>query len=442
MKPSDRVSRSAFWLFLLIPWLALAGSNDFTISSYDPTGRIAWTNAFASGVCTVEAAALIDGSGVADPWRPQQNYFTTGSTGQGVLAVNATNHFFRLLAVDVSPSTPQGYTNLLRSYGRLRTIAGNGAGGIDGVNYWQPGFENGFATNAALSRPHFAMTDDAGNVFIVDKDSHSVLKVTPDGLIHTVAGIHARGYNGDGPAPAATLALNQPNGLYVHGDGTFFVLDTGNGRVRRVDTNGIMTTLLAVPGGIAVGRGLWVDEEEPQAVFCDGASVRAWDPTNGITTLNTSFTDLGNLIAAAKEKSVFVTDRGDDKVFKLDISGKGLGTRTLLYGQGHGAPVVDGTSAATNCLNGVRGIWKVPTGGYLLALHEGSQLLYVDPADIVHVFVDGQNGAHSGDGDWFHSPGLKISQVRSVSMDNQGNILVVENDSGYVRRIDFQRLAP
>ena len=100
------------------------------------------------------------------------------------------NNFFRLLAADISTNTAAGYTNLLNSYGLLHTIAGNGFGGIDGVNYWQPGFEGGYATNAALSRPHIAVADTAGNVFIADKNSHSVLKVTPDGRIHTVAGTH------------------------------------------------------------------------------------------------------------------------------------------------------------------------------------------------------------------------------------------------------------
>jgi hypothetical protein len=418
----------------------LCGAN-LTISPLDRTGGFSWTGAFTGGVCTVECVTALTNR-PTNEWRVQQSYFTTNSTGQGLLPVNATNRFFRLLAVDISPNTPLGYTNLLHSYGNLHTIAGNGAGGTDGVNYWQAGFEGGYATNAALSRPHIAMADDAGNVFIVDKGSHSVLKVTPDGRIHTVAGTHAPGFNGDGPAPATSLNLNQPNGLYVHGNGTFFILDTGNGRVRRVDTNGIMTLLFAVPGGIGIGRGLWVDEEELEVGVCDGTTVKYWTPANGLITLNTNFIDLGNLIPSGKEKNLWVTDRGDDKVYKVDISGSTIGQRTLVYGQGHGKPVVEGTSAVTNCLNGVRGIWRLPTDGYLLALHEGNQVLYVDPADTVHVFVAGQVGAHSGDGQWFYSPGFKLGQVRSVTMDAIGNIFIVEGDFGYVRKIDFQRLTP
>jgi streptogramin lyase len=373
-------------------------------------------------------------------WQPEANYFTTNSAGQAPLPAFPTNRFFRLLAVDISTNTSVGYTNLLQSYGNLHTIAGNGSGGIDGVNYWRPAYEGAIATNVALSRPHFAMADEVGNVFIVDKGSHSVLKLTPDGRIHTVAGTHLAGNGPDSSAPATQVSLNQPNGLFVQANGTFFILDTGNGKVRRCDTNGTLSTLFSVPGGIAIGRGLWVDDNAAQVVFCDGNSLKAWNPTNGVTILNTNFVELGNLIPTSKKKNVIVTDRGDDKVYKVDISGSGLGSVSVFYGKGHGNAVVDGTWAVTNCFNGVRGVWRLPTDGYLFALHEGTQILYVDPADIVHVLVQGEDGAHSGDGQWFYSPGYKIDQARSVTMDSQGNILIVESDFGYVRKIDFQRL--
>jgi hypothetical protein len=47
-----------------------------------------------------------------------------------------------------------------------------------------------------------------------------------------------------------------------------------------------------------------------------------------------------------------------------------------------------------------------------------------------------------GDGEWFYTPGWKIGEVRSVSMDSKRNILMVENDYGYLRQVDFQRLQP
>ena len=178
-----------FLLFVLTAGVLAGGvfGADFRIDAFDRGGHLSWTNPLVPGVCTIEFAPAPTG-----PWTPVQNFFTTNSGAQISLSLQSSNAFFRLLAADISP-TPSGFTNLVAAYGILRTVAGNGSGGVDGVNYWQPGFEDGPATNAALSRPHFAMSDNAGNIYIVDKDSHSVVKVTTDGAIHTVAGTHTPG---------------------------------------------------------------------------------------------------------------------------------------------------------------------------------------------------------------------------------------------------------
>lgn len=416
-------------------WVTTTHAAPISISSLERDGSIVWTNAFTNGVCTLEGTARVTG-----PWAAGQNHFTTSSVGRAFVVLTSSNQFIRLLAADIS-GTPQGFTNLVNSYGVIETVAGNGLGGTDGTNYWRPGYEGGFATNAALSRPHFAMADAAGNVFIVDKDSHSVLKVTRDGRIHTVAGTHAAGDGGNSSAPGRNTPLNFPNGLFVRADGTVYVLDTGNGKVRRLDTNGMMTTLFTVSGGIAGGRGLWVNEDESLTYFCSGTDLRKRTPGN-ITTLNSNFKELGN-ITLTPAGDIVATDRADNKVFLVDASGGSQGGRTRLFGNGTTNAVVNGTPASTNGLYEVRGVWPVPNGGYLLATHAGSRVLYVDPAGILYVFVAGQDGgAHSGDGSWFHSPGLKVTEVRSVAMDHAGNILIVENDFGYVRQIRFNRLAP
>ena len=414
---------------------------DFRISTWDHQGNIRWTNAFLCGVCTVEAATNLTSPGGAS-WQVQQNYFTTNSTGQGQLLLGSSINFSRLLAADISTNTPAGYTNLLNSYGLLRTIAGNGFGGLDGVNYWQPGFEGGYATNATLSRPHIAVADTAGNVFIADKNSHSVLKVTPDGRIHTVAGTHTAGNGPDYLLIAPAVQLNGPNGLWVRDDGTVYVLDTGNGKIRRLDTNGMMQTLVTVAGGINTGRGIWVKDDESLALFASGSDLKEWTPSGGVKTLNNNFKELGTFIVDPNG-NIIAADRGANKVYFLDATGGNAGSRNVLFGDGNTNSVVEGTLAKTNSLYGVRSVWSFPTGGYLLATHEGSQVLYVDPASIIHVFVNGSYGGfHSGDGQWFHSPGFKISEVRAASMDSKGNILITENDLGYVRRIDFLRLLP
>jgi hypothetical protein len=128
--------------------------------------------------------------------------------------------------VDV-PATPQGFTNLVESYGILETIAGFG-GGQDEENHWYPWFEGGPAPFAALSRPHFAMTDLAGNVYIADKNVTGP-RVTEGAIFtrrHPRRRLQRRGPIG-GDQPAANLP-NSGSVLMAR-----CILDTENGRVRR-----------------------------------------------------------------------------------------------------------------------------------------------------------------------------------------------------------------
>jgi hypothetical protein len=166
--------------------------------------------------------------------------------------------------------------------------------------------------------------------------------------------------------------------------------------------------------------------------------LRQWTPGGGSVNLNSQFNDLGNIIISGT--NLVATDRSDNTVWLVTTNN---GTRTLLFGNGGTNLVVDGTLAVTNALYGVRGVWQPPIGGYFLATDYAAQLLYVDIAGVIHIFVNGYADTHAGDGQWFYSPdSYKFGQLRSVSMDNQGNLLIVENDIGYVRRIDFQRLSP
>jgi len=173
---------------------------------------------------------------------------------------------------------------------------------------------------------------------VVDKDSHSVVKVTTDGAIHTVAGTHTPGNGPDGPMPATNVQLNAPNGLWVRGDGTVYVLDTGNGKVRRLGTDGMMATLLTDGNGIAGGRGLWVRDDEGFIYYADNPEV----PGGGISTLNNrSFVDLGNLIADSAN-NVLVTDRGANRFWSRFIPSfserswrRAFGRRSLAYARKH-----------------------------------------------------------------------------------------------------------
>lgn len=407
---------------------------DLQITRFDRSGLLAWANAPVPGVCTVEVASTPDGT-----WTPATNVFATNAAGQVRLPVDGTAEFRRVRAVDVS-GTASGFTNLIQAYGLLETVAGTGEG-QENVNYWQPWFEGQPAEWTSLSRPHFVMADRAGSLYIADKNSHSVLRVATDGTIHTHAGTHVGGFDGEGPAAATSLQLNLPNGLWVRGDGTVYVLDTGNGRVRRVATNGVMTTLfLAKADGSALdgGRGLWVQDDESLAYFGNETRVRRWTPSEGVKTLASGFSDLGTLFAEP-DGNLIVCDRGAHLVYRVTANG----AKTVIAGNGTATGGGDGFPALATGLYGVRSAWPLPTGGLLLLLHDGCQLWYLDTAGIVHLLLNGAGGrTHYGDGGFFYNPDeWRISEGRSVTVDYAGNILICESDYGYVRRIRFQRMA-
>ena len=159
--------------------------------------------------------------------------------------------------------------NALKIFSTLRTVAGTGLSKDD--NFWVPGFEGADPKQVELSNPHDCGTDAWGRVYIVDKESHSVLRVSADGsTITTVAGTHTSGDGPDSPTPATQVDLSNPNGLHVLGDGTFYILDTDNKKIRKVTPSGMCSTILKHAPGFFAGRGLWVSDDEQVIYFCGG----------------------------------------------------------------------------------------------------------------------------------------------------------------------------
>lgn len=122
--------------------------------------------------------------------------------------------------------------------------------------------DGGPATSAALNYPTNVALDESGNLYIADAYNHRIRRVASDGIITTVAGDGTQGYNGDGgPAKSANLAY--PYGVGVDGNGDLYVADTANHRIRRVDAGGIITTVagngiygFSGDGGLSVAASL------------------------------------------------------------------------------------------------------------------------------------------------------------------------------------------
>jgi BACON domain-containing protein/NHL repeat-containing protein len=128
----------------------------------------------------------------------------------------------------------------------ISTFAGAGPGGILAGGFSGDG---GAATKAKLDFPHGVAADRNGNVYIADTLNNRIRKVDASGIISTVAGNGKQGFSGDG-GPASNAALNSPYRITVDAAGNLYIADSGNNRIRRVDTGGIITT---IAGSGAVG---------------------------------------------------------------------------------------------------------------------------------------------------------------------------------------------
>ncbi len=128
-------------------------------------------------------------------------------------------------------------TNRIRrvdTRGIITTVAGSGAFGSEG--------DGGPATNASLTLPRGVASSHSGDFFIADTNNNLIRRVDTQGIITTVAGTGLLGYTGDGVV-AVTSALGSPISLVVDAAGNLFIADRDNNRIRRVDTQGIITTV-------------------------------------------------------------------------------------------------------------------------------------------------------------------------------------------------------
>ncbi|MEK6195202.1 MAG: NHL repeat-containing protein, partial [Deltaproteobacteria bacterium] len=131
--------------------------------------------------------------------------------------------------------------------GIITTVAGNGTSGFTG--------DGGSAVEAQLHHPRDVAVDSEGNLYFSDSYNHRIRKVDASGIITTIAGSGPAGsylgeYSGDGGL-ATQAELSQPHGLALDSTGNLYIADSFNNRVRKVHTNGIITTVAGSPYGIS-----------------------------------------------------------------------------------------------------------------------------------------------------------------------------------------------
>ena len=166
--------------------------------------------------------------------------------------------------------------------------------------------------------------------------------------------------------------------------------------------------------------------------------MKRWRPSEGLSDYSTGYSQLGN-IAMDPAGRLVVTDRTANRVYRIETNG----TKTVIAGNGGTTGGGDGSLATATGLNQVRAVCFLPTGGFLVGTDAGGQVWYVDPAGTIRLFLHGDATAHAGDGPWFYAPGQpRVSKVKQITLDPEGNILIAEHDAGYIRKVRFLRYEP
>lgn len=328
-------------------------------------------------------------------------------------------------------------------YGRIVTVAGSGL--LDDCNDWRAQYEKGPALSADLSRPHNAVADSAGNIYIADKEANAVRKVTANGRIDTLAGTGVFGP----PSPASTgpTSLWAPNGVFAFPDGTLYFLTVNDncetkvirsgGRIHKVRPDGTREVIVHDPT-LGTGRGLYVMPDERTIYYSSGTSLRRWTQSGGISVIASGFANLGN-IDLESSGSLLVTDRGGHLVWRIQPDGSkevvaGTGSP---FGGGHGQLAIE------TGLNQVRGVAALDTGGFFVCTHKGNQVWYIDSNGYAWIFINptGAKG-YRGDGLAFDSAQVELSEPRNITIAPNGDLLITDSDDGYIRRVTNTSVEP
>ncbi len=361
--------------------------------------------------------------------------------------LSLTFRYLPMLFLTAASSPASEWGDIKDQYKTAITVAGLGqANGDNNPDEWNDA-EGLPALQAELSEPHSAMADVRGRIFVADKNAHAIRRIDPDGNIHTVAGMNLSeitgegdnaGYDGDGPA--REHLLDGPQHAYVLPDGTFYILDSGNRRVRKVGLDGMMKTL--VKDTVSLNRGLWVSRDEALVYYCTNTELKRWSPGMGENpgvVLASGFQETGN-IDVDRFGNIYVTDRAGSAVYRVPFSHDGTAVTPAMIVAGTADNTDSGDSsngkkATKTGLLEVRGIAFHPLGGYFLATHKGGDIWYVDTEGEVHMLIQG-NDANAHNPGPFSVPatgGNEISEVRSISVALNGDLVIASNDAGFIR---------
>jgi sugar lactone lactonase YvrE len=266
--------------------------------------------------------------------------------------------------------------------GTISTVAGSAVLGFAG--------DNGPATEARLQRPTGIAVDRAGNLYIADTQNNRIRRVAAaTGIITTIAGSSQAGFNGDN-GPAVNAILNAPTSVAVAADGTIYLADTSNGRVRQI-RNGTITTVAGGGGNTSV---------EP--VAATRASLGA---VNALT-----LDGLGNLLIA---------ESGFKRLRTMSLED---GMLRLFAGAAWVDSPGDGAEATSAILVSPVGVAVGGDGTVFIADQIDHRVRAVDPNGVISTYAGNGNLTNSGDGEAAIS--VPVGQPSGLAIDSLGYLYV------------------
>jgi sugar lactone lactonase YvrE len=319
-------------------------------------------------------------------------------------------------------------------HGTLVTWAGNGTAGLF----------NATGKAARFNLPYGVATDAAGNVYVADAFNHCIRKVTPSGVVTTLAGTGRQGY-ADGPG--TTAQFNSPLDVAALADGTVYVSDTWNHCIRKITPSGVVSTLagrpeiaydavgyplLSYPAGLAVSANGTVYVADPglqaiRAIAPNGTvsnlAGQYWNAEGGLAdgTGTAAFFQEPMDVALDRSGNLYVADTSNHRIRKVTPAGvvtTVAGSGTLgVWGGGY----ADG-SASTAQFNHPYGLAVDAAGTIYVADKDNQRLRKLTAGGTVSTLA-GTGSAGLSDG-----PGgtASLNSPVGLAIDAQGRLIVAD----------------
>jgi uncharacterized repeat protein (TIGR02543 family) len=272
-----------------------------------------------------------------------------------------------------------------RTYYTLAGLAGS-SGSVDGTN-----------SAARFYQPVSLAVDNAGNVFVADSWNSLIRKVTPAGIVTTVAG--KVGVNGYADGQGTNAMFNNIQGIAVDNSDNLYVADMMNSVIRKITPNGTVSTFAGQAGS-------------NDSVDATGSAARFYFPTG---------------IAADTNGNVYVADSVNQTIRKITPSA----VVTTMAGSPRNYGYADGTGGAAR-FHTPQGVAVDTSGNVYVADHANQVVRKVTQAGVVTTIAGypGSSGAADGTGS-----SARFNNLDDVAVDNAGNIYVADQSNQAIRKI-------